>query len=164
MILLADCEGPDQSARMRRLIWAFAIRIFPKTRFRMVRANFRGKSHYALAKIATVRAIMYLQVFYLLKPGGAQLTLSPLSFLVSTLLTLDLDRSINANTGVHKYGNRMANSINPDETTHQDLHCLQSVCFRRQICFIIARPILQMHKTLYISLHGLQGCKGWYHL
>ena len=26
MILLADSEGPDQTARMRRLIWAFAVR------------------------------------------------------------------------------------------------------------------------------------------
>ena len=25
MILLADSEGPDQTARMRRLIWAFAV-------------------------------------------------------------------------------------------------------------------------------------------
>ena len=27
MILLADSVGPDQTARMRRLIWAFAVRI-----------------------------------------------------------------------------------------------------------------------------------------
>ena len=27
MILLVECEGPDQTARMRRLIWAFAIRV-----------------------------------------------------------------------------------------------------------------------------------------
>ena len=27
MILLADSEGPDQAARMRRLIWAFAVRM-----------------------------------------------------------------------------------------------------------------------------------------
>ena len=33
----ADSEGPDQTARMRRLIWAFAVRICPKTRFRMAR-------------------------------------------------------------------------------------------------------------------------------
>ena len=33
MILLADNEGPDQTARMRRLIWAFAVRICPQTRF-----------------------------------------------------------------------------------------------------------------------------------
>ena len=26
MILLVDNEGPDQTARMRRLIWAFAVR------------------------------------------------------------------------------------------------------------------------------------------
>ena len=35
MILLANSEGPDQTARMRRLIWAFAVRVCPKTRFRM---------------------------------------------------------------------------------------------------------------------------------
>ena len=34
-ILLAGCEGPNQTVRMRRLIWAFAVRICPKTRFRM---------------------------------------------------------------------------------------------------------------------------------
>ena len=37
-ILLADSEGPDQTARMRRLIWAFAVRICTKTSFRMARA------------------------------------------------------------------------------------------------------------------------------
>ena len=37
MILLADSEGPDQTARMRSLIWAFAVRIYLKTRFRMTR-------------------------------------------------------------------------------------------------------------------------------
>ena len=35
MILLADSEGPDQTARMRSLIWAFAVRKYPKSRFRM---------------------------------------------------------------------------------------------------------------------------------
>ena len=41
MILLVDSEGPDQTARMRRLIWAFAGRICPeKTRFRMARPKF----------------------------------------------------------------------------------------------------------------------------
>ena len=33
MILLADNEGPDQTAQMRRLIWAFAVRIFPRQVF-----------------------------------------------------------------------------------------------------------------------------------
>ena len=37
MFLLADGEGPDQTVRMHSLIWAFAFRICPKTRFRMVR-------------------------------------------------------------------------------------------------------------------------------
>ena len=37
MILLADLEDLDQAARMRRLIWASAVRIYPKTRFRMAR-------------------------------------------------------------------------------------------------------------------------------
>ena len=31
MIMLADSEGPDQPARMRRLNWAFAVRICQKT-------------------------------------------------------------------------------------------------------------------------------------
>ena len=30
MILLADSEGCDQTARMRSLIWAFAVRIYPR--------------------------------------------------------------------------------------------------------------------------------------
>ena len=42
MILLADYKGPDhtarkgpdQIARMRRLVWAFAVRICPETHFR----------------------------------------------------------------------------------------------------------------------------------
>ena len=33
MILLADSEGPDQTAQMRSLIWAFAVRICPKDTF-----------------------------------------------------------------------------------------------------------------------------------
>ena len=35
MSLLADSEGPDQTARMRRLIWAFIVRRCLKTRFLM---------------------------------------------------------------------------------------------------------------------------------
>ena len=35
MIRLADSEGPDQTARMRRLIWTFAVRMCPRTHFRM---------------------------------------------------------------------------------------------------------------------------------
>ena len=31
MILLADSEGPDQTVRMRRLIWSFAVRMCRKT-------------------------------------------------------------------------------------------------------------------------------------
>ena len=37
MILLADSEGPDQTARMRSPIWAFTVRICPKTVYRMAR-------------------------------------------------------------------------------------------------------------------------------
>ena len=33
MILLADSESPDQPAHLRRLIWTFAVRVCPKTRF-----------------------------------------------------------------------------------------------------------------------------------
>ena len=35
VILLANSEGPDQTARMRSLIWAFAVRLCSKTRFIM---------------------------------------------------------------------------------------------------------------------------------
>ena len=35
MRLLADSEGPDQTVRMRRLIWAFAVHISQKIRFCM---------------------------------------------------------------------------------------------------------------------------------
>ena len=35
MIQIADSGGPDQTARMRRLIWAVAVRICPKARFRI---------------------------------------------------------------------------------------------------------------------------------
>ena len=38
-ILLADSEGPDQTARMRCLICAFAVRICPKTLFSNGAAN-----------------------------------------------------------------------------------------------------------------------------
>ena len=34
MSLLADSEGPNKTARMRWLIWAFAVRISLKTHFR----------------------------------------------------------------------------------------------------------------------------------
>ena len=37
MILIVGSEGPDQIARMRSLIWAFAVRLCQKTRFRMAR-------------------------------------------------------------------------------------------------------------------------------
>ena len=30
-----ELESPDQTAQMRRLMWAFAVRIYPKTRFHM---------------------------------------------------------------------------------------------------------------------------------
>ena len=37
MILLVDIEGPDQTARMRSLIGAIAVRICPRIRFSMAR-------------------------------------------------------------------------------------------------------------------------------
>ena len=32
MVMLADSEGPDQTARMRRLIWAVAVHICPRSK------------------------------------------------------------------------------------------------------------------------------------
>ena len=46
MILFTDSEGPDQTARMRKLIWAFAARICPKTRFRLARPTCYGSYNY----------------------------------------------------------------------------------------------------------------------
>ena len=46
MILLADSEGPDQTAWMRRLIWAFTVRICSKTRFRLMRAIFHTSAEW----------------------------------------------------------------------------------------------------------------------
>ena len=37
MILLADIKGPDKTSRMCRLIWSFAVLIYPKKRFGMAR-------------------------------------------------------------------------------------------------------------------------------
>ena len=37
MMLLEDSEGPNQTAQMSRLIWAFTVHIRPKTHFHMVR-------------------------------------------------------------------------------------------------------------------------------
>ena len=41
-VLLVDSEGPDQTARKRRLIWAFAVRIYPEDSFS------RGTAHVVL--------------------------------------------------------------------------------------------------------------------
>ena len=41
IILQADSEGPDQTAPMSRLIWAFTVRICPKVRFCMARPTQR---------------------------------------------------------------------------------------------------------------------------
>ena len=38
MILFVDSKGPDQTVRMRRLIWAFAVSICPKKPFRIARS------------------------------------------------------------------------------------------------------------------------------
>ena len=35
---VSDSEGPDQTARKRRLIWAFTVRKCPKTRIRMTQS------------------------------------------------------------------------------------------------------------------------------
>ena len=45
MILLADSESPDQTARMRSLIRAFAVRLCPRARFRMARLDYLTHFH-----------------------------------------------------------------------------------------------------------------------
>ena len=57
MILLADSEGLDQTAQMRRLIWAVDVHLYPKTRFRMMRvAQMKGKKQ--VEKEASSRKIL----------------------------------------------------------------------------------------------------------
>ena len=50
VIPYVDCEGPDQTARMRRLIWAFAVRIRPKTCLHTARPVLRGNRTYTYIK------------------------------------------------------------------------------------------------------------------
>ena len=50
-ILLADREGPDQTARMRSLIRAFAVRICPKTLS-------HGLSHISLVELSKHRVVL----------------------------------------------------------------------------------------------------------
>ena len=66
MILFADREGPDQTARMRRLIWAFVVRVCPKTCFHMAwlkcaRINICNCIKYMYM------LIRYVSIYYLLK-------------------------------------------------------------------------------------------------
>ena len=49
MILLADREDPDQTVWVRRLILAFDVRIYPKTRFRMARLIYPRLFYFARA-------------------------------------------------------------------------------------------------------------------
>ena len=52
MILLADSEDPDQTARMYSLIWVFAVGICQKTSFRMARPIF--------SDMRSIRIIIFL--------------------------------------------------------------------------------------------------------
>ena len=56
-ILFVDSECPDQTARMRRLIRAFAVRICPKTRFRMARPTVHVS--YTLHTLLLMRLSIY---------------------------------------------------------------------------------------------------------
>ena len=60
MILLADTEVPDQTARMRALISAFAVRICPKTNFRMAQSIWYHFSRDSFAyKIRLTQTVSY---------------------------------------------------------------------------------------------------------
>ena len=60
MIVLADSDGPEQTARMRSLIWAFAVRIYRKIRFRISRSislyMYREKSPISIKWIVSTNA------------------------------------------------------------------------------------------------------------
>ena len=58
MILLADSEGPDQTALMRSLILVFAARVCPKRRFRMARPKWSPSRPAAASKYVEKRFLM----------------------------------------------------------------------------------------------------------
>ena len=55
LILSADSKGPDQTARMRRLIWAFAVRICPKARLHIVLYMFETNKIIILAVLKFIK-------------------------------------------------------------------------------------------------------------
>ena len=63
MILLADSEGPDQTARMRKLTWVFTVRrhIFAWREAFIGNANRRQKYHSG----ETIKQIAYLCILSL---------------------------------------------------------------------------------------------------
>ena len=70
MILLADSEGPDQTVRMRSLIWAFAVRICLKTYFHMAWPSMIYNiqdfvdQHVQASSVVTEDKLLFLHFFY----------------------------------------------------------------------------------------------------
>ena len=62
MILTADNNGHDHHARMRRLIWAFAVRVCQKTRFRMAQ-TILGRYIFTGQGWLRMRAIRYAKYY-----------------------------------------------------------------------------------------------------
>ena len=59
MILLADTEGPDETARMHRLIWELAVLIWPKTRFALRKHTYSNILRISDPKTENFRIINY---------------------------------------------------------------------------------------------------------
>ena len=60
MIVIADSEGPDQTARMRRLIWDFAIRICTRSHFHIAWPTKYYESQHALYFFQKLNLVMPL--------------------------------------------------------------------------------------------------------
>ena len=56
--------GPDQTARMRRLIWAFAVRMCPKTRFRLVSPMCNKNIKYVCYHLLIFITFIFILMFF----------------------------------------------------------------------------------------------------
>ena len=97
MILIADREGPDQTARMRRLIWVFAVCICPQIRFRLARPIWFLRVPFGLWTVPTSFLMLTANAANLIKKfyGRHHDLVSPYNVSVSTVIS---DAFANANT------------------------------------------------------------------
>ena len=88
MILLADSEDPDQTARTRRLIRAFAARICLKTRFRMTRPKWTLLSFCVLYCMECTFVMSIYSTVNMYFIGNMYFTASQARYLMNWLIVL----------------------------------------------------------------------------